>query len=138
MSSVEARVLEDMATLADVAGEEVRARKLREASVWIRKLEERLEIYSAPNEQGERLYLGIGSTDGIGCREETIRMLQQSVESLRNGECRRHCRVRAEMWKIGFVWGVKYVNLLHGITKPGNMGDADKQYLVWRANDGKE
>lgn len=98
--SDESRVLLDMATLADVEGEKVRARKLREAYDHI-------------------VHLG------------------KKVESLENGECRRHCCVRAKMWKTGFLWGVKHVNLSHGITKPGHLGDVDKQYLIWRANDGK-
>lgn len=132
------KVLLDIATLADAQGEKVRARKLREAYDHIFNLEKRLEIYSAPNAQGERLYLGIGSTDGIGCRDETISLLDYKVTSLEDGECRRHCRVRAEMWKTGFTWGVKYINLLHGITLPGQFGDADKQYKIWRVNDGKE
>ncbi len=94
------KVLLDMATLADVDGEKIRARKLREAY-------------------------------------DHIVHLEKKVESLENGECRRHCRVRAEMWKTGFMWGVRYLNLSRGITKPGQLSDVDKQYLIWRANDGK-
>ncbi len=99
--SDESRVLLDMATLAEVDGEKVRARKLREAYDYLFNLE-------------------------------------RKVTSLEDGECRRHCRVRAEMWKTGFIWGVRHINLSHGITKPRPLSDADKQYLIWRANDGKE
>lgn len=106
-----ARVLLDIAVLADVDGEKVRARKLREVSEWITKLEERLEIYSAPNDKGETVYLGVGNVDGIGCRDETIKFLDSRVKSLSEGECRFHCRVRADMWKTGVVYGRDHLQL---------------------------
>ena len=135
--SDKSRVLLDIAMLAEVDGEKVRARKLREAYDYTFNLEKRLEVYSAPNAHGETLYLGIGSTDGIGCRDETIKLLDARIETLESGGCRYHCRVRSEMWMEGFDWGVRHINLSHGITKPQHFGDADKQYKVWRENDGK-
>jgi len=46
-------------------------------------LEKRLEVYSAPDKNGDRMFLDIGSCDGIGCRDCTIEMLQNHVDNLR-------------------------------------------------------
>ena len=77
-------ILRDMVTLAEVSDAPVHARKMKEIAEWIDVLEERLEIRSAPNADGETLYLGIGSCDGIGCRDETIKMLDELRKQ--NGE----------------------------------------------------
>lgn len=63
---------------------------------------------------------------------DEVNHLRKRVTSLEGGECRFHCCVRADMWKTGFVWGVKHVNLEHGITKPGHLKDADEAYYTWR------
>ena len=73
--SDEARVLLDMATLADADGETVRARKLRESATFIEGL------------------------------EVQIMTLESRVVSLEEGECRFHCRMRKDMWKAGLAWG---------------------------------
>ena len=137
--SDEARVLLDMATLAEIDGEPVRARKLRESATFMEglevqimtlerrvvSLEDRLEVYSAPDARGKRIYLDIGDCDGIGCRDETIKLLDKRIESLEEGECRFHCRMRKDMWKSGFRWCMKHFNWADGI-------DVDNQYTKWR------
>ncbi len=73
-----AKTLLDMATLADVDGEKVRALKLREAAVFIEDL------------------------------DVQIIKLERRVVNLEEGECRFHCRMRKDMWlagmEVGFLW----------------------------------
>lgn len=47
----------------------------------IRGLEKRLEVY-ATNDDGTKTYLGIGECDGIGCRDETIRLQDERIRKL--------------------------------------------------------
>ena len=112
-----AKTLINMATLADVNGEKVRARKLREAAVVIedldvslmksqrrvRTLEDRLEVYSTPDAQGKRLYLDIGDCDGIGCRDETIKLLDKRIESL-EGKVTRLEAALDKAWADRSAW----------------------------------
>lgn len=74
------RTILDIATLSEIDNCTAAARKLREIAAWIDELEKRLEIRSAPNAKGETIYLGIGGKDGIGCRDETIKMLDNRWE----------------------------------------------------------
>lgn len=78
--SDEARVLLDMATLADAYGETIRARKLRESATFIEGL------------------------------EVQIMTLERRVVSLEEGECRFHCRMRKDMWKAGYLWRTTQVD----------------------------
>lgn len=88
--SNEARVLLDIATLAEVDGEEVCASKLRQGATYIIFLEDR-------------------------------------VRSLEEGECRYHCRVRADMWKAGFVEGEGNLDF-----EENPMRTPDEAYELWR------
>ena len=72
--SDEARVLLDIATLADADGEPVRSRKLRESATFIEGL------------------------------EVQIMTLERRIVNLEEGECRFHCRMRKDMWKAGYLW----------------------------------
>ena len=129
------RVLGDIATLSYVDGRKVTAVKLHEAADYIARLEERLEVYTAPNEKtGEVLYLGIGHVDGIGCRDETIKMLDENNNALKDGSCRFNCRNRKDTWISGFRGCMKYFNW--GKDKMSD-DDLEKQYKIWRVNDGK-
>jgi len=62
-----------------------------------------------------------------------VKHLRHKVVSLENGACRFHCRMRKDMWKAGFRWCMKYF-----YSVVGEMPDCDveKQYNIWRANDG--
>ena len=83
--SDEARVLLDMATLAEIDGEPVRSRKLRESATFIEGL------------------------------EVQIMTLERRIVNLEEGECRFHCRMRKDMWKAGFRWCMKHFNWADGI-----------------------
>lgn len=94
----------------------------------IKKLEDRLEVYSTPDAHGKRIYLDIGNCDGIGCRDETIKLLDKRIESLEEGECRFHCRMRKDMWVSGLVVG---------FTWDGE-GTYEEQYIKWRTEHEKK
>ena len=53
----------------------------------IKKLEDRLEVYSIPDKNGKRMFLDIGSCDGIGCRNETIKILDKRIKELEDEIC---------------------------------------------------
>lgn len=55
----------------------------------IATLESRLELVSE-NEEGNVMRVDVGDNDGIGCRDETIRLLDARIKKL-------------ESWKIGWV-----------------------------------
>ena len=59
---------------------------------------------------------------------QALSQQQDLIETLENGACRFHCRVRADMWKAGFNWG---------FNRPG-VGDADEEYNNWRTQHDKK
>jgi hypothetical protein len=56
--------------------------RLAQLEKEVAALEDRLEVY-ATNDDGTKTYLGIGDCDGIGCRNETIKLQEKNCETLR-------------------------------------------------------
>lgn len=57
-----------------------------------------------------------------------IKRLNDRIKSLEEGECRFHCRVRADMWKAGFAWEQEHWPGLHRATPE----QITEQYDLWR------
>lgn len=92
------KTLGDMATLAGIEEEPARARKLKQIADYINELEERLELYAVPMTKGigdQELYLSIGHMDGIGCRDETIKLLDEKSGAMQLAAGRYQFRAEA-------------------------------------------
>ena len=61
-----------------------------------------------------------------GQRRE-IKILNDRIASLEEGECRFHCRMRKDMWKAGFNWAWEA-----DVTDDDFDADADQEYNHWR------
>lgn len=67
-------------------------------------------------------------TDIPGGAIAEIERLKLRIKSLEAGECRFHCRVRADMWKAGFNWEQTMWPGLHRATPE----QVDEEYNKWR------
>jgi hypothetical protein len=60
-----------------------------------------------------------------------IKKLNERIEALEEGECRFHCRMRADMWKAGFKWAWDGAN----VTDPKFDADPNQEYKEWSKNE---
>lgn len=69
----------------------------------------------------------------VGCGWCEVERLRKRVADLEAGECRLHCRVRADMWKAGgrYVW-----DHWEKLARPADC-HLDQMYDQWRKHDGK-
>lgn len=71
---------------------------VKDVRAWIAELEQRLEVWSAPDPvTGERTWLGIGDCDGIACRDETIKQQEARIAKLAQRICRKHIAMTMQM-----------------------------------------
>ena len=57
-------------------------RQMKVGDSFVASYEERLELWAEDGE-GNKVKLEIGDSDGIGCRDETIRLLDETLQQVR-------------------------------------------------------